>query len=175
MFHDWVTGRSVTGILHFLNKTPIDWYAKKQATVETATYGSEFIAARTATEQIIELRTTLRYLGVPVRGKSYLFGDNESVVNSSAQPFAKLHKRHNALSFHRVREAIAAGILNFNFVDGKLNPADILSKHWGYQQVWKLLQPLLFWHSDPADLLDDDIAPPEQDAVADEVKTADTK
>jgi hypothetical protein len=45
----------------------------------------------------------LRYLGVPIREKSYMFGDNESVVNSSIQPHAKLHKRHMALSFHRVR------------------------------------------------------------------------
>jgi hypothetical protein len=45
--HVLLTGRSVTGILHFLNKTPIDWYAKKQSTVETATYESEFVAART--------------------------------------------------------------------------------------------------------------------------------
>ena len=45
LMHDMITGRSVTGILHLINKTPIDWYSKKQATVETATYGSEFVAA----------------------------------------------------------------------------------------------------------------------------------
>ena len=61
-------------------------------------------------EQIIDLRNTLRYLGVPIMGSSYMFGDNESVVNSSMKIDAKLHKRHNALSFHRVRESIAAGI-----------------------------------------------------------------
>ena len=41
-----------------------------------------------------------------------MFGDNESVVNSSSKPHAKLHKRHNALSFHRVREAIAAKLVS---------------------------------------------------------------
>jgi hypothetical protein len=45
LYHDMVTGRSVTAILHFLNQTPMDWYSKKQATVKTATFGSEFIAA----------------------------------------------------------------------------------------------------------------------------------
>ena len=44
-FHDFVTGRAVTGILHLLNQTPIDWFSKRQATVETATYRSEFVAA----------------------------------------------------------------------------------------------------------------------------------
>ncbi len=83
---------------------------------------------------------------------SWMFGDNESVVNSSAQPHAKLHKRHTALSFHRVREALAAGIVGFFHIPGDINPADILSKHWGYQQVWQLLQPLLFWQGDTMDI-----------------------
>ena len=43
-----ITGRSVTGILHLVNGTPFEWYSKKQSTVETATYGSEFVAARIA-------------------------------------------------------------------------------------------------------------------------------
>jgi hypothetical protein len=96
----------------------------------------------------MDLRNTLRYLGVPIRGCSWMFGDNESVVNSATQPHAKLHKRHTALSFHRVREAIAAGIVRFFHIPGDANPADILSKHWGYTQVWQLLQPLLFWQGD---------------------------
>jgi hypothetical protein len=62
LYHDMVTGRSITAILHFLNQTPMDWYSKKQATVETATFGSEFIAARTTIDQIVDLRMTLRYL-----------------------------------------------------------------------------------------------------------------
>ena len=129
LFHDILTGRSVTGILHLFNKTPMDWCSKKQSTVETATYGSEFVAAKTCTEQIIEIRNTLRYLGVPIRSKCYMFGDNESVVNSASIPHAKLHKRHVYLAFHRVREAIAAGILTYQYLPGKDNPADILSKH----------------------------------------------
>jgi hypothetical protein len=58
-----------------------------------------------------------------------MFGDNKSVVDSSMQLNAKLHKRHTMLSFHRGREAIAAGILVFHFIPGDDIPADILSKH----------------------------------------------
>ena len=148
LFHDVLTGRSVTGILHLVNGTPVDAYSKKQATVETATYGSEFVAARTCVEQIIDLRNTLRYLGVHVQGKSYMFGDNESVVNSSSIPHAKLHKRHTALAFHRVREAIASKYIEFHFLPGTSNPADILSKHWSYAAIWHMMQCLLFWQGD---------------------------
>jgi hypothetical protein len=67
LYHDMVTGRSITAILHFLNQTLMDWYSKKQATVETATFGSEFIAARTTVDQIVNLRMTLHcYLGIPI-------------------------------------------------------------------------------------------------------------
>ena len=154
LYHDLLTGRAVTGILHLFNKFPIDFFTKKQATVETATYGSEFVAARIATEQIMDLRLTLRYLGVPIQGTTYMFGDNEAVVKSSSIMKSRLHKRHNALSYHRVREAIAAGIVGFFHIPSGLNPADILTKPWGYGQVWDLLQPLMFWKGDTADLLD---------------------
>jgi hypothetical protein len=150
--HDMITGRAVTGIIHLLNQTPIDFYTKKQGTVETATYGSEFVAARTATEQIIDLRLSLRYLGVRVRDGTYLFGDNRTVVDSSMGIASRLHKRHIILSYHRVREAIAAGILYFIHLPGALNPADILSKAWGYQQVWVMLKALLFWEGDTMDI-----------------------
>ena len=55
LFHDILTGRSVTGILHLVNQTPLEWFSKKQNTVETATYGSEFVAARLCVEQLIDL------------------------------------------------------------------------------------------------------------------------
>ena len=59
LYHNLATGRAVTGALHYLNQTPIDWFTKKQETVETATYGSEFAAARTAIQQIAGLRQML--------------------------------------------------------------------------------------------------------------------
>jgi hypothetical protein len=153
LYHDLISGRSVTGILHLLNKTPIDWFSKLQSTVETATFGSEYVAARTATEQIIDLRNTLRYLGVPVRGVSMMFGDNETVVNTAPIPHTRLQKGHVALSYHKVREAVTAGIIRFHHVRGKLNPADILSKHWDYTSIWKVLKPLMFWQGDTKELV----------------------
>ena len=134
--HDMLSGKSVTGILHFLNKTPFHYFTKKQPIVETATYGSEYMAARLAVEQIMEIRTMLRYLGVNIKEASIMFGDNQSVVDSSSQPQSRLHKRHVLLSFHRVREAIAAKILHFIHIPRSINPADILSKRWSYSKIW---------------------------------------
>jgi hypothetical protein len=85
-----------------------------------------------------------------------MFGDNESVVKSGSIPHSRLNKRHQALSYHAVREAIASGMLSFTHIPGPINSADILSKHWGYQQVWPTLKPIMFWKGDTADLFVED-------------------
>ena len=79
---------------------------------------------------------------------SYMFGDNKTVVDSGSLPDAEPHKRHTMLSYHCIHEAIASGMVKFFHIPGEINPADILSKHWGHWQIWKQLQPLLFWKGD---------------------------
>ena len=49
---DKVTRRSRTGYVVFLQNSPITWFSKKQSSVETSTFGSEFMAMKTATEYI---------------------------------------------------------------------------------------------------------------------------
>jgi len=100
LMHDIVTGRSVTGIIHLLNQTPVEWFTKRQPIKEMTSYGAKFMAARTATRQILEMRTTMRYLGVQVNGPTFLFGYNKTVVESCNILKAKLHKRHVILSFY---------------------------------------------------------------------------
>ena len=110
--------------------------------METATYGSEFVAAKTATEQIMDLTNTLRYLGVPIMTKAYMFGDNKSFVTSSTIPQSILNKRHNMLSYNRVREAIAAKILEFHWCSSDQTSSDILSKHWEHVKVKDTIREL---------------------------------
>ena len=73
-----------------------------------------------------------------------MFGDNESVVTSSTKMESPLSKRHHILSYHRVREAIAAKILWFMHIEGKTNPADVLSKHSSFADMWTHIRPMLF-------------------------------
>ncbi|HSN65751.1 MAG TPA: reverse transcriptase domain-containing protein, partial [Fusibacter sp.] len=151
LMHCLVTGRSMTGIIHIINQTPIQWFSKRQNNVETATYGSEFMAARQATEQIMDIRYTLLMMGIPIDGPSWLFGDNQSVITSSNIPESTLNKRHNALSYHRVRECIASKIMYFIHIASKYNPSDFLTKALGFVKFRPLVQPLLFWKGDTLD------------------------
>ena len=154
LYHDQVTGRALTAILHMVNSTPVDWYRKRQNTEETATYESEFVAAKTAIDQIIDLRLTLRYLGVPICKKSYLFGDNRSVIDSSTFPTSSLKKRHLALAYCRVRDAIASTVIAFHWICGSKNPADILSKHWAYSGIKTMSMALLLCRGDTLNIKD---------------------
>jgi hypothetical protein len=44
------------------------FFCKKQNVVETASNGSEIVAARQATEMIMDLRYNLRMIGIPIDG-----------------------------------------------------------------------------------------------------------
>ena len=131
-------------------------YSKKQATSETATYWSEFIAGRTCIEQIVDLRNTLRYLGVPINEISYVFGDNQSMIDSATFPYARLQKRHNILSFHFVRSMTAAGFIAMHHLTSTSNAADILTKHWSHGFVYNLLKPIFHHTGNTASLYEDD-------------------
>ena len=111
--------------------------------METATYGSEFVAAKTGTELIMDIRQTLRYFGAPIATKSFLFGGNRSVVTSATLLHSSLTKRHNILAFHRVREAITAKLMAFYWIQSTYNLGDMLSKHWDHPTVYPMILKLL--------------------------------
>ncbi len=56
---DTVTRRSRTGFLVFLNSAPIYWYSKKQSSIESSTFGSEFISTKQCCEYLRGLRYKL--------------------------------------------------------------------------------------------------------------------
>ena len=151
LYHDKVTGRSATELLMMLNCTLIDWFNKKQNCAETATYGSEFVAARVGADKIVEMRYMLRMLGAPMSGPSTMFGDNLAVINSSDIPDGTLKKSHNTLLYHRVREAIAAQIIKFYHINGKENPTEVLIRFFSSKIWWHLLKSILHWPKDNDD------------------------
>ncbi len=95
-----LTRRSHSGILIFLNKAPIVWYSKCQNTVESSTFGSEFVAMRIATDLIVSLHYKLRMFGVPLVGPANVFCDNQGVVNNTTMPESTLSKKHNQICYH---------------------------------------------------------------------------
>ena len=123
-----VTRRSTTGIIIFLNGMPILWYSKRQNTLESSTFGLEFVALRIAVEMNEALQIKLRMLGIPLDGPSNGFCDNESVVKNASIPESRLSKKHNAIAYHKVRESCACNCIRICHEPGKRNLSDVLTK-----------------------------------------------
>jgi hypothetical protein len=142
--HDLVTRISITGILVMLNNTPIRWISKRQKTVETSTYGSELMASRIVTELTLEVKNMLRSLGVALDGPALMLGDNISVVLNATVPSSILKKKHNAIAYHLVREAIAARIVRFAYIKSEENVSDVLTKPLSNGKFHYLMKSWLF-------------------------------
>jgi hypothetical protein len=85
------------------------------------------VASRIATELILEVRFMLRSLGVDLDGPTLMLGDKMSVVLNTLVPSSALKKKHNAIAYHHVREAIAAKVMRFAYVKSEENVSDILT------------------------------------------------
>jgi hypothetical protein len=122
------TRRSTTGILLFVNGAAIKWYSKRQNTVESSTFGSEFVSLKIAMELNTALRYKLRMMGVPIDGPTNMFSDNKGVVQNVSIPESVLNKRHNAIAYYKCREECAAGAARLSHEPGKENCSDGLTK-----------------------------------------------
>ena len=141
-----VTRRSHTGILLFVQNSPILWLSRRQNTVETSTFGSEFVALRTARDLIISMRYKLRMFGIPIEGPAQVFCDNQGVVKNTSLPESVLTKKHNAINYHAVREAAAAGVLQVIKEDTQTNLADLFTKVLPVDRRRALLGSILYNH-----------------------------
>jgi len=122
------TRRSQSGILIFINKAPIIFYSKRQNSVETSTFGSEFTAMKQAIEMLKALRYKLRMFGIPLEGPANVFCDNEAVYKNVAMPSSVLNKKMHSISYHYCREAVAAEIVRIAKEDTTTNLADLFTK-----------------------------------------------
>ena len=66
-----------------------------------------------------------------------------NIVTSATLPHSTLTKRDNILAFLRAREAIAAKLMAFYWIQSTYNLSDMLSKHWDHPTVYPMMLKLL--------------------------------
>lgn len=125
---DTVTRRSRTGFLAYLNSAPIYWWSKKQNSVESSSFGSEFTAMKQCCEYLRGLRYKLRMMGIPCEGPAYIYGDNQSVLANTTIPDSTLKKKSQSIAYHFVREGSARDEWRTTYVSTHDNEADLLTK-----------------------------------------------
>ena len=123
-----VTRRSRTGFIVYINNAPIFWSSKKQNSVETSSFGSEFMAMKHCTEYVRGLRYKLRMMGIPCELPTFIYGDNKSVLANTSVPDSTLKKKSNSIAYHFVREGCARDEWRTSYINTNENPADLLTK-----------------------------------------------
>jgi hypothetical protein len=86
----------------------------------------------------------LKSLGVDLDGPILMLGDNMSVALNTSVPSSVLKKKHNAIAFHCVREAIAAKMMRSAYVKSDENVSDILTKPLSNENFHYLVRNWLF-------------------------------
>jgi hypothetical protein len=76
--------------------------------VESSSFGSEFVALRAVKDMVVAIRYKLRMFGVPIDGPVNMFCDNNGVVKNTTIPESMLAKKHNAINYHAIREAVGS-------------------------------------------------------------------
>ena len=124
------TRKSHSGYVLFVNRAPVLWHSKRQQTVETSAFSSEFIAMKVCVEAMQHLRFKLRMFGVPVEEDepAYLWCDNEAVVKNTTKVESVLNKKSSSVAYHYVRWAVAAGIVSVAWIPTDQNLADTFTK-----------------------------------------------
>ena len=138
-----VTQRSHTGVIIFVNMAPVIWYSKRQNTVETSTFGSEFIALCIATELTEALRYKLQMFGIAISGPARVLCDNKSVIDSSSYEESRLKKKHYSIAYHRMREAVAAKVILIQALAPTARACDLLL----YNDLSNIYFPLFIFHT----------------------------
>ncbi len=97
-----------------------------------------------AKDMVSALRIKLKCFGIPISGPTNVFCDNNAVVQNSSIPESTLSKKHNAINYHIIRKAVAAGIICVGKEDTLKNIADVLTKLVPFTRKYQLLSPFLW-------------------------------
>ena len=125
---DTVTRRSRTGFLVYINSALVYWFSKKQASVETSSFGSEFTAMKQCCKYIKGLKYKLQMMGIPCDEPAYIEADNRSVLANTTIPDSTLKKKSQSIAYHMVREGAARDEWRTIYINTHDNEADLLTK-----------------------------------------------
>ena len=141
---DSITQLSRTGYLVWLNSSLVSFMSKKQTTVETSSFGSEFIAMKQCCEYLCGLRYKLRMMGIPVNGPCYIQGDNQSVLANTTNPGSTLKRKSQSIAYHFVREGVEQDEWHTSYINTHDNGSDLLTKQLPFGEKRKqFIQNLL--------------------------------
>ena len=123
-----LTRRYQSGFIIFLHMAPIYYCSKRHNTVETSTFGSDFMALKLACQYMRVLRYKLRMMEILFSDPYFVYGDNKLVLYNTTLPESTLKKKSNSIACHDVREGVTTGELLTGYEPTDTNVSDLLTK-----------------------------------------------
>lgn len=120
--------RSRTEFMIFLNMAMINWYTKKQPTIEGAVFGAEFVAMKTGVETLRGLRYKFGMMSAEIDGPKCIYCDDQSVISNTSKPESVLKKKSISICYAFVREAVAMKECLTTHLPTLKNYTDMLTK-----------------------------------------------
>ena len=122
-----VSCRSRSSFLVYVSTTLVQCFSKKQSTVETSVFGTEFFTMKQGIDLLKSLRYKLRMMGILIFSPSYIYWDNMSVVHNTSRPESVLRKKSNSVCYHAVCESVAMGESLAGHIPSKENVAGLMT------------------------------------------------
>lgn len=122
------TRKSTTGYLIKMGTGAVSWSSKKQASVAKSSTEAEYIAASTAGQDVIWMRTLLKELGFKVDKPSPLLMDNQSAIAVCKNPEHHGRMKHIDISHHWIRQEVRRRNIEIHYIPTQEMTADILTK-----------------------------------------------
>ena len=126
--HDKVAGKSTTRLVSLLGSTLENWFAKKQSSCLTSTFGAEFVSLKKAVEEAVVMRHYCGSFGMKITKPTAMCEDNVSVVMNCTNPGSKLSHKSMDLSYHFVREHAYGDVVEIRKIGTNKNTSDALTK-----------------------------------------------
>ncbi len=121
---------SVTGLVIYVNGTPIIWASEKQTSVadSDSTCSSEFVGASVCAKQLTHVENMCRFLGFVCPKPYPLYTDSQASqsIATNSERMGKI--RRIAIRYHLVRQMIASGDIKFVFCFTEDMIADLMTK-----------------------------------------------
>ena len=136
-----VDRKSTSGTCHMLGSSLISWHCKKQACVALSTAEAEYIAAGSCCAQTLWLRQQLSDFGI-LLNKIPINCDNTSAINLSKNPVMHSRTKHIEIRHHFLREHIANGTCDIQFIGTEFQLADLFTKPLAKDRFHFLLNEL---------------------------------
>ncbi|CAM6099455.1 unnamed protein product [Calypogeia fissa] len=119
--------KSTSGYTFPLAGGCVSWRSTKQRCISQSSTEVEYVAATKATKEAIWLNKLVRDLGI-LQSSLDLHCDSNSALHIAANRMTHGRVKHIDIRYHFIRQAVSDKQIELIKIEGKLNPADMLTK-----------------------------------------------